>query len=293
MAFSVAEEEECSRLLDWGLREDLGDAGDITSNALLDATVTGRMLLRSRKAGVVAGLPILALLAARRGNAFQCELLAQDGLVDADAPVARFHGPLREILPIERLALNLLSRLSGVATLTARYVQAIAGTKAVICDTRKTTPGWRHLEKYAVRVGGGTNHRTGLYDAILIKDNHLAGLASRQERPIAWAVMQARESVPAGTVVEVEVDSLTQLEEALDVRPDIVLLDNMPPENVSIAVEIRDLRAPGVLLEASGGINLATVAAVARCGIDRISVGALTHSAPALDLALDDETAGT
>jgi nicotinate-nucleotide pyrophosphorylase (carboxylating) len=174
--------------------------------------------------------------------------------------------------------------LSGVASLTRRYVDAAAGTRAAVLDTRKTTPGWRLLEKYAVRMGGGTNHRLGLYDGVLIKDNHLAGLGG----DVRWAVETARAAPGnAGLPVEVEVDTLDQLEHALAARADIVLLDNMTPEQMRAAVARRDAVSPDTRLEASGGITLATIAAIAATGVDRISVGALTHSAPALDIALD------
>lgn len=289
MSFSQREREQCLRLLQLGLDEDLDQAGDITSQATIPAELNAAALLVARSTGVVAGLEALGLLAELRDERFHVELLRPDGPVEEGDALARLSGPLREILSIERLALNLISRLSGVATLTARYVQAVGSRKAKICDTRKTTPGWRYLEKYAVRVGGGTNHRVGLFDGVLIKDNHLAGLASRESDPIAAAIAAARSSAPTGTVVEVEIDSLTQLESALAAGPDMVLLDNMSPENLGLAVEIRDRAAPNVLLEASGGITLAAIPAIAASGVDRISVGALTHSAPILDLALDYE----
>jgi nicotinate-nucleotide pyrophosphorylase (carboxylating) len=195
---------------------------------------------------------------------------------------------MRALLAMERTALNFVQRLGGIATLTARFAAEVAGTRAAIYDTRKTTPGWRSLEKYAVRCGGGRNHRIGLYDAVLIKDNHLAWLAARPD-PIGAAIAAARARAPAGTTVEVEVDSLEQLDRALECAPDLILVDNLGPEALAEAVCRRDARAPGVGLEASGGITLATVAALARSGVDRISVGALTHSAPALDVGLDYE----
>jgi nicotinate-nucleotide pyrophosphorylase (carboxylating) len=222
------------------------------------------------------------------------------------------HGPARSLLAAERLMLNLLGRLSGIATLTRHYVEAVAGTRARIYDTRKTTPGWRRIEKYSVRQGGGHNHRTGLFDAILIKDNHLAfvreqasshGASSnlsrsdRDERvaAAAVAVRTVREflasAFPGNTksdmLVEVEADSLVQLEAMLGEHPDIVLLDNMSPEQLRAAVALRDRLAPSVELEASGGVNLTTVRAIAESGVDRISVGSLTHSAPGLDIGLD------
>lgn len=260
---------------------------DLTSEAVIPAEQQSRALVVARRAGVIAGLDAVVMLAAKLG--FNAELLTPDGPVEQGARVARLSGSLRSILAAERLALNLLGRLGGVATLTASYVHAIRGTKSRIVDTRKTTPGWRYLEKYAVRVGGGTNHRVGLFDGVLIKDNHLAAIAEREPKPILKAVARGRAHAPAGTMVEVEIDSLTQLEEALAARPDMILLDNMTPENLGLAVEIRDRQAPEVLLEASGGITLESILAVARSGVDRISVGALTHSATALDVALDYE----
>jgi nicotinate-nucleotide pyrophosphorylase (carboxylating) len=209
----------------------------------------------------------------------------EDGArLDRGTALATVAGPLRSILAAERTALNFLQRLSGVASLTRKYADAVAGTRAAVLDTRKTTPGWRLLEKYAVRTGGGTNHRVGLYDGVLIKDNHLAGLGGDVRRAVGLA-----RAAPgnAGLAVEVEVDTLELLEHALAARADIVLLDNMTPEQMRTAVARRDAVSPGTKLEASGGINLSTIAAVAATGVDRISVGALTHSAPALDIALD------
>jgi nicotinate-nucleotide pyrophosphorylase (carboxylating) len=198
--------------------------------------------------------------------------------------LATVTGPLRAILAAERTALNFLQRLSGVATLTHKFVAAIEGFRTQVLDTRKTTPGWRRLEKYAVRAGGGTNHRFGLHDAILIKDNHLAGLGGDVRR----AVEAARAATGNGRVpVEVEVDTLEQLESALSARADIVLLDNMTLDQLRSAVEHRDSIAPEVKLEASGGVTLTTVRDIAATGVDRISVGAITHSAPALDIGLD------
>lgn len=293
MSFSPLEVTECERLLRWGLEEDLGDVGDVTSACCFDANQEGRANLVCRASGVVAGLPSLAILQSMRNNAFDVELLSADGPQQARTAVARLRGPAREILAIERTMLNLLCRLSGVATTTARYVEAVAGTQAKILDTRKTTPGWRYLEKYAVRIGGGHNHRIGLFDAVLLKDNHIAQLAKTDAHPVAAAIQRVRASVKPGLVIEVEVDSLAQLQEALMCNPDIVLLDNMGPNLLSQAVQLRDRRGPGVLLEASGGINLQNLRDIALSGVDRISVGAITHSAPALDLALDWVVRGT
>jgi nicotinate-nucleotide pyrophosphorylase (carboxylating) len=198
---------------------------------------------------------------------------------------------MRSLLSVERILLNFLQRLSGIATLTAQFVAAVSGTSASIYDTRKTTAGWRALEKYAVRCGGGFNHRFGLYDAVLIKDNHLAWLEASgtlvDAGPITTAIAIARANAPSGTTIEIEVDSLEQFDRALTRGPDIILIDNLAPELVAEAVGRRDRVAPLVKLEASGGVSLATVKALAQTGVDRISVGALTHSAPALDLALD------
>ena len=200
-------------------------------------------------------------------------------------------GPMRSLLAMERTALNFLQRLSGIASLTARYVAAVHGTRAAIFDTRKTTPGWRFLEKYAVRCGGGCNHRFGLYDAVLIKDNHLAWIkeaaGASGPDPFATAIASARRATPPGTTIEIEVDSLEQFDRALECSPDIILVDNLGPEQVAEAVRRRNAAAPRIQLEASGGVNLLSVRALAETGVDRISIGALTHSAPALDLALD------
>ncbi len=199
-------------------------------------------------------------------------------------------GPARGLLAAERILLNLLGRLSGIATLTRQYVAAVAGTKARIYDTRKTTPGWRRLEKYAVRCGGGSNHRSGLFDAVLIKDNHLAlGARSAVGQPRyspAEAVARARQLNNA-MIVEIEVDTLAQLDNVLPASPDIVLLDNMSPAELAAAVARRNACNPAVELEASGGVNLESVRKIAEAGVDRISVGALTHSAVALDFGLD------
>lgn len=287
--FGTAERRNAETLIALALAEDLGDQGDLTANATIPADAQGAARFVSRADGVVAGLPVAALLAARFSLADGWRATAKDG--DRIAPgneIARVSGSMRSLLAMERTALNFLQRLSGIATLTSLFVAEVAGTKAAILDTRKTTPGWRALEKYAVRCGGGRNHRIGLYDAVLIKDNHLAWLA-RHADPIGAAVKAARAETPRGTIVEIEVDSLEQLDRALDCSPDIILVDNLGPEALSEAVRRRNARAPEILLEASGGITLATVAALAATGVDRISVGALTHSAPALDIGLDFE----
>ncbi len=263
-----------------------GPARDWTSESFLPVDARGAADFVARANGIVAGVPLLAMVAARFGPGTTIEPRARDG--DRVAPgtvIARVSGSMLGLLRLERTALNFLQRLSGIATLTEQFVAATTGTNAVILDTRKTTPGWRALEKYAVRCGGGRNHRFGLYDAVLIKDNHLAW----REAPdtIAFAIARARETTPPGMVLEIEVDTLEQLDKALAHRPDIILVDNLGAQALAEAVRRRDAIAPGVLLEASGGVSLSTVGALARTGVDRISVGALTHSAPALDIGLD------
>lgn len=286
--FTPAEAAACRALVALALAEDLGPTGDRTSDALIPTTQPGRAAFIARSPGVLAGLPAVELVLAAVDPALTLETHVFDGAaLDRDTRIATLSGPLRSILIAERTALNFLQRLSGVATLTRKYVEAVAGTTAQVLDTRKTTPGWRLLEKYAVRMGGGANHRIGLYDGILIKDNHLAGLGDP-----TTAVRRAVELARAhpgnnGLVVEVEVDRLDQLDQALAVRPEIVLLDNMTPEMLRAAAARRDATSPATRLEASGGVTLATIRAIAETGVDRVSVGAITHSAPALDIALD------
>jgi nicotinate-nucleotide pyrophosphorylase (carboxylating) len=275
----------CRRLVELALAEDLGPAGDRTSDSVIPAAATGRAAFVARSGGVIAGLPAAAMVASVLSGDLVFEPAVDDGTtVGPKTVVATVAGPLRVLLVAERTALNFLQRLSGVATLTRKYVDAVAGTKARVFDTRKTTPGWRLLEKYAVRTGGGMNLRVGLHDGILIKDNHLAGLGG----DVRAAIRLAR-SLPAnaGLPVEVEVDTLDQLDAALLERPDIVLLDNMGPDLIREAVARRKRASPATLLEASGGVTLDTIRRIAEAGVDRISVGALTHSAPALDVGLD------
>jgi nicotinate-nucleotide pyrophosphorylase (carboxylating) len=265
------------------------NAGDRTSEATIPENARGAAQFVARSPGVIASLPVLELVAQRFGlGSFYTPLVRDGDHVLADTAIASVSGPMRAMLMMERTALNFLQRLSGIATLTERFVAAVAGTRAIILDTRKTTPGWRALEKYAVRCGGGVNHRFGLFDAVLIKDNHLAWLAFLgQPDPIGAAIGAARSSIPEGMVVEVEVDTLDQLDRALECGPDLILVDNLGSSALGEAVRRRDTRAPSVRLEASGGVSLATVAELARTGVDRISVGALTHSARALDIGLD------
>ncbi len=285
--FSPEETEECRRLATVALEEDLGDAGDLTSDVLIPAERIGAAVLVGRQPGVLAGLQAAELTFALVDPTLMFEAVSSDGsLLRPGDRLAVISGKACSILRGERTALNFLQHLSGIATLTRRYVDAVAGLSCQILDTRKTLPGWRMLAKYAVRQGGGHNHRMGLYDGILIKDNHLAALADRAD-PIGEAVRLAREKHGTSVPLEIEVDTLAQLEFALKAKPDIILLDNMPPSDLRQAVRRRNEVAPGVLLESSGGITLDTLRALAETGIDRISIGALTHSAPALDIGLD------
>ncbi|RLT04496.1 MAG: carboxylating nicotinate-nucleotide diphosphorylase [Planctomycetota bacterium] len=259
---------------------------DLTCAALIDPAEIATINVVVRREGVFAGGPVAELVFGRLDPTVAWQSLVPDGTsVAAQTVVACASGSLRSLLIGERTALNFLMHLSGVATQTRKFIDAVAGTKAVILDTRKTLPGWRALEKYAVRCGSGTNHRMGLYDGVLIKDNHLAALVRGQS--IADAVRQARSVSPSGIAIEVEVDSLEQLRDALVGGPEIVLLDNMGPPMLREAVRLRDEIAPAVRLEASGGITLDNVRKIAETGVDRISIGALTHSAPALDIAFD------
>jgi nicotinate-nucleotide pyrophosphorylase (carboxylating) len=265
-----------------GLEEDRAFA-DVTTLSTVPADLTARAFLVARAAGVLAGVALATAAFHLVDTRVTTQVLVSDGeRVAAGTTILRLSGSPRSLLSAERVALNFLQRLSGTATLTARYVDAVRGTKARILDTRKTTPLLRALEKYAVRAGGGMNHRLDLADAVLIKDNHIAALGG----DTALAVRRARQFAPAGTRVEVECESVEQLSVALAAGADIVLLDNMPPDDMRACVALAAGRA---IVEASGGVNLDTVRAIAETGVDWISVGALTHSAPALDLALDFE----
>jgi nicotinate-nucleotide pyrophosphorylase (carboxylating) len=273
-------------LLDRALAEDLG-SGDATTAIAVPADLAAQARIVARQAGVVAGLPLLGALFARLDPKVAVRLLAADrDRLAAGQTVAELRGPAAAILAGERTALNFLQHLSGIATLTDRYVSAVAGTRCRILDTRKTLPGWRALAKYAVRCGGGANHRFGLYDQILLKDNHWAASGGRIDELVA----RARRRFPA-LAVEVEVDTMAQLAAVLPLRVDWVLLDNFTPPQAAAAVALRDREQPATRLEASGNVSLETVAALAAAGVDACSVGRLTHSAPALDLALDLELA--
>jgi nicotinate-nucleotide pyrophosphorylase (carboxylating) len=290
--FSAAETEACCRLVELALAEDLGSAGDLTSQAIIPDTLEGQAQFVARAPGIVAGLPAAAMVVARVEPRLVLESLLPDGSsVLADDVLARIRGPMGGILAAERTALNFLQHLSGIATLTRRYVDAVAGLNCKVLDTRKTTPGWRLLEKYAVRCGGGFNHRMGLYDGVLIKDNHLKALGEHERRPIITAIDKVNRHFEDASTIEVEVEARTQLADALFAQADIVLLDNMSLDELRKAVahrnQCRTETGVHAFLEASGGVTLETVRAIAETGVDRISVGAITHSAPALDIALD------
>ena len=257
------------------LAEDVG-SGDVTTDVLVDEHQTARALIMVKEAGVVSGLDVAAAVFAELGVAL--EPLVEEGTRVEPGPVAQVEGPARGVLTAERVALNVLGRLSGIATLTRQFVDTVEGTGAQILDTRKTTPGLRELEKRAVVAGGGTNHRFGLDDGVLIKDNHL-----RLAGGVTSAVVRMRAS---GTTlpVEVEAETLAQVEEAVDAGADVILLDNMTLDGLCAAVALTAGRAK---LEASGGVSLDSVRAIAETGVDFVSSGALTHSAPSLDVSLE------
>lgn len=264
------------------LLEDFGRAGDITSQATIPAEATARAAIVSRQNGVLAGIDLAISALAQCDPDFEIDVLEEDGaLFDPGSVVMRIEGNAQALLSAERVALNFLGHLSGIATATHAFASKIAHTDCRVVCTRKTTPGLRAFEKYAVRCGGGANHRFGLDDAILIKDNHIAvagGVVTAIERARAFAGHLVR--------VEVEVDTLNQMREALTANPDVIMLDNMGPDMLREAVRINDGQA---VLEASGGVNLSTIQAIAETGVDLVSVGWITHSAPVLDLGLDIE----
>ena len=302
-------ERACRRVIRAGLREDLAREYDWTTVSLVPEGASGRAALVSRAEGIVAGLAFGRAVLDEMDSEARWTACVEDGArVEPGFIIARMEGPARDLLTGERTILNGVTRLSGIATLTGRFVDAVLGTRSRIYDTRKTTSGWRLLEKYAVRCGGGVNHREGLFAAVLIKDNHLAfgaGQDAHRRFTPAEAVAAARRFIQgseAGVpnsevpnrempnremIIEIEVDSIEQLEQVLPVGPDVVLLDNMSPEQLSRAVALRDEENPNVELEASGGVDLASVRVAAESGVDRISVGALTHSPRAFDVGLD------
>jgi nicotinate-nucleotide pyrophosphorylase (carboxylating) len=274
--------EEIRQAVQNALAEDIG-SGDVTTLATVPPDLQAVALLRAREPVVVAGLAFAQEAFRQSSAALQLTPALQDGQRAApQAVLLEVRGPAAPILSAERVALNFVQRLCGIATLTAQFVEAIQGTKAQILDTRKTTPGWRRFEKYAVSCGGGKNHRVGLFDMVLIKDNHLAALKHLPD-PVGAAVQKARQKFPH-LKIEVEADTLEQVEQALAAGADFILLDNMNLVQLRLAVQ----RAKGrARTEASGGVNLASVRAIAETGVDFISVGALTHSARAVDIGLD------
>lgn len=288
-------------LLRQAVQEDTGRIGDLTTMAIVPNDLKGQAAIVAREPGVTAGVDLLPHITL----CFQYEIVATAKLKDGDSysagqTLAVLHGPTHELLTAERIILNLLSRMCGIATLGSHFVRAVQGTQARVYDTRKTLPGWRRIEKYAAKCGGVCNHRLGLDRAIMIKDNHLACHAVRAGKLLspAEAVQLARAFVREGKfesesgivdsiIVEIEVDRIEQLENALDADPDIVLLDNMSCEQLTACVELRNRTKPMVQLEASGGVTLDTIRSIAETGVDRISSGAITHSARNLDLGLD------
>jgi nicotinate-nucleotide pyrophosphorylase (carboxylating) len=289
--------EDLTEILRLAIREDLDRSVDLTTMAIVPPGVSGSASLISRSHGVAAGIDLIDEMLAELDAKIQWDQRVGDGeAIEPGQVLSILSGDARDLLTCERTILNVICRLSGVASLTRRYVDAVQGTKARVYDTRKTTPGWRRLEKYAVRCGGGHNHRLGLYDGILIKDNHLASRAAANGELLdpGQAVAMAKEFVASGAVkfehppmIEIEIDRVGQLESALRAGPNIILLDNMSCELLSQCVAIRDTLASEVELEASGGVNLGTIGGIAATGVDRISVGALTHSAPVHDIGLD------
>lgn len=288
--------DDLSFLIRLAVREDLGRGVDLTTAAVVPHDLPATAQIVAREDGIAAGIDLIPFIVEVMGSAIEVENLVADGATfAAQQTLSVLRGESYDVITCERTILNFLGRLCGIATWTKRYSDLIADLPTRLYDTRKTTPGWRRLEKYAVRCGGGHNHRGGLNEAVLIKDNHLACHQRSTGRLLSpkEAVEEAREflaSLPEdteATIVEIEVDTLEQLQSALRADPDIVLLDNMINAQLSIAVDERDKQNPSVELEASGGVNLKTIRGIAETGVDRISVGALTHSAINLDLGLD------
>lgn len=275
------QESDFIGLIQAALTEDVGH-GDLTSDLVVPVEAQASMRLVAREPIVLAGIGIAARVFDLVDSTLQCNILVGDGYeVDAGAAIMEVAGNARSLLLAERTALNFLGRLCGIATLTRQYVEAVKGTGVDILDTRKTIPGWRMLDKYAVRMGGGRNHRLRLDDGVLIKDNHLAVCGG-----ITVAVQRARAGMPAMTMLEVECDTLAQVKEAIDAGADRILLDNMSLEQLREAVRLGNGRVP---FEASGNVTLATIRAIAETGIQAISIGRLTHSAPQVDIGMDME----
>ncbi len=303
--FSDSTAADCLKLIAMSLQEDVGadniSAGiDCTTDAIVPHEATAKAGFVSRDEGVVCGVEVCKLAIEKFAPKLSLDVQAADGeRIKPQQTIAVMSGPAHDILTMERTCLNFMCRLSGISSLTFQYVTEIAGTQATVLDTRKTTPGWRRLEKYAVACGGGDNHRMGLYDAVMIKDNHLAFYRSMVEDSAdtipnsiklarAW-INEHQADLPNGkkTIIQLEVDTLKQLATGLATDCDIILLDNMAPETLVEAVAMRNQAAPKILLEASGGVNLKTIGTIAQTGVERISVGALTHSAENFDIGLD------
>ena len=303
--FDAATAADSLKLIEMALIEDTGSASlqtavDCTTQSVIPSAATASAAFVSRQQGIVCGVEIAKLALSKFAPDLTLKVVAEDGTAIAPGEtIAVISGSAHQILMMERTCLNFMCRLSGISTLANAFAQKVVGTKAKILDTRKTTPGYRRLEKYAVGCGGGTNHRMGLYDAVMIKDNHLAFYKAwnkESKDAVAEGVALARKwiadnkaTLPNGadTVLQLEVDTLEQFERALPHQPDIILLDNMNNEQLKQAVATRDKEAEGILLEASGGVNLDTIADIAKTGVDRISIGALTHSAVNFDIGLD------
>lgn len=303
--FCEQTQQNALALIRLALQEDIGsdclDQGvDCTTDAVVPESANAKAAFVSRREGIVCGVEVAKLALSTFAPDVNLIVEVHDGqAIQKGQTIAVMSGSAHDILTMERTCLNFLCRLSGISTLAREFAKRIQGTKAVVLDTRKTTPGWRRLEKYAVACGGGANHRMGLYDAIMLKDNHLAfyrSLVQDNENTIPDAIQQSREwinqhaaDLPRGrdTVLQLEVDTLDQFQIALETDCDIVLLDNMNCDQLSQAVSMRDAAKPKLLLEASGGVNLDTIAAIAQTGVDRISVGAMTHSASNFDIGLD------
>ena len=303
--FSKPAQSDCLKLIEMALIEDIGardlDQGvDCTTDAIVPRSANARAAFVSRAAGVLCGVEIAKLAIGKSAPGISLDVAIEDGQpVFPGQEIVVMSGSAHDILTMERTCLNFMCRLSGISTLTREYVQQLAGTQACVLDTRKTTPGWRRLEKYAVACGGGKNHRMGLYDAIMIKDNHLAffrSLVNDSDDTIPASIQLARRWIAENkstlpdrerTVLQLEVDTIQQFQIALNTDCDVILLDNMNVEQLRTAVKMRDQTAPNILLEASGGVNLTTIRTIAKTGVERISVGALTHSAINFDIGLD------
>jgi nicotinate-nucleotide pyrophosphorylase (carboxylating) len=289
--------DQLKDLIQLAKREDLG-ADDVTSRLLIPENQIGVGTLAQRGIGIACGLPLVEMICRTYDERLRVEQIPgfhfeiiEGRYSDArQTPLVRIRGPLRSLLSAERVILNFLQHLSGVATFTHRFVRRVEGTRAKVYDTRKTLPGFRLLDKYAVRAGGGHNHRIGLYDGLLVKDNHIAHLSSRELANYLRGVIATSRAEAPDRFIEVEVDTLEQFREVLKVDGiDVILLDNMDCPRMTDAVKLRDASGKKIALEASGGITLETTRSVAECGVDRIAVGALTHSAVAMDIGLDIE----